>query len=125
MIIDTDVLIWHLRGNQNAQKIIAANIPFRISVISYLELIQGVSNKKDLRLLQKQILNWAAEILQINEKISTRAMFLVENFYLNHSMEYGDAIITTTAIENNDILLTGNDRHYNFIPDLKIIKFKK
>ena len=53
MIIDTDVLIWYLRGNKEAQKIINASIPFKISVITYLELIQGVYDKRELRVFQK------------------------------------------------------------------------
>ena len=28
LIIDTDVLIWHLRGNTHAQKVITENIPY-------------------------------------------------------------------------------------------------
>ena len=53
MIIDTDVLIWYLRGNKNAQKAINANIPFRISVINYMELLQGLRDKVEFHILQK------------------------------------------------------------------------
>ena len=50
MIIDTDVLIWFLRGNENAQRIIKANIPFKISVINYMELVQGMRSKHDIQI---------------------------------------------------------------------------
>jgi predicted nucleic acid-binding protein len=53
MLIDSDVLIWYLRGNKNAQNIIGSNIPFKISVINYMELLQGMSDKRELKLLQK------------------------------------------------------------------------
>jgi predicted nucleic acid-binding protein len=53
MLIDTDVLIWYLRGNENARNIIHNNIPFKISVINYLELIQGMRSKNELKVLQK------------------------------------------------------------------------
>jgi hypothetical protein len=46
MLIDTGVLIWYLRGNENARNIIHDNIPFKISVINYLELIQGMKNQE-------------------------------------------------------------------------------
>lgn len=39
LIIDTDVIIWNLRGNLNAKKIINKNIPFSISVVTYMELV--------------------------------------------------------------------------------------
>ena len=123
MIIDTDVLIWYLRGNINAQKIITQNIPFKISVINYLELIQGMRDKNELRSLQKQLKKWSTEIIQIDERISIYAMFLVENYYLSHSMETGDAIIAASAVENNEILLTANYKHYAYVPNLQVQKF--
>ena len=124
MIIDTDVLIWYLRGNKNAQKVITANIPFKISVINYMELLQGLRDKKEYRTLQKYLKNWSIEIIQINESISNRAMFYVEDYCLNHSMELGDAIIASTALEYREILLTANEKHYGFIPNIQISKFK-
>jgi len=124
VLIDTDVLIWYLRGNENARKIVNANIPFRISVVTYFELIQGMKNKEELKILQKFSKKWAIEIIQINENISSRAMFLVEDFCLSYSMEMGDALIAATTLEKQEMLLTANDKHYNFIPGIKIQKFK-
>ena len=124
MLIDTDVLIWYLRGNENAHKIISSNVPFSISVVSYIELMQGVRNKKELRVLQKQLKNWSTEVIQIHDNISTRAMFFIEDYYLSNSLEFSDAIIAATAIESRDILLTANDKHYSFIPNIRINKFR-
>ena len=117
-------MIWYLRGNKEAQKTINASIPFKISVITYLELIQGVRDKRELRVLQKYLREWSTEIIHINEATSTRAMFLVEDYYLSHSIETGDAIIAATVIENQEILLTANDKHYGFIPNIQIRKFR-
>jgi predicted nucleic acid-binding protein len=124
VIIDTDVLIWYLRGNKNAQKIIHKNIPFQISVISYMELVHGIKDKRELKILQKHLRNWSTEIIQINENISTRAMFLVEDYFLSHSLEFADAIIAATSLERQEILLTANFKHYHFIPLVQITKFK-
>jgi predicted nucleic acid-binding protein len=124
VVIDSDVLIWYLRGNKNAQKTIDKNIPFKISVINYMELIQGMKDKRELKLFQKYLKKWSVEIIQINENISTRAMFLVEDHYLSHALELGDAIIAATTLENQEILLTANDKHYKFIPNIQINKFK-
>lgn len=124
MIIDTDVLIWYLRGNERAQKALNSNIPFRISVINYLELLQGMKNKRELRILQKYLSQWSTEILQISESISSRAMFLMEDYCLSHSMELGDAIIAATALECREPLLTANEKHYGYIPNLQIEKFR-
>jgi predicted nucleic acid-binding protein len=124
MLIDSDVLIWYIRGNKNAQKAINSNIPFKISVITYMEVIQGMKDKKELKLFQKYLKKWSVSILQINDTISIRAMFLVENYFLSSSLELGDAIIASTALENQETVLTGNDKHYKFIPNIQIQKFK-
>jgi predicted nucleic acid-binding protein len=42
MIMDTDVLIWYMLGNENARKAIDNTGRFSISVITYMELIQGM-----------------------------------------------------------------------------------
>jgi predicted nucleic acid-binding protein len=124
MIIDTDVLIWYFKGNKNASNVIKRYTPFCISVITYMELIQGMRNKNELQMLKKNLNKWNVKILQINENISTRAMFLVENYYLSNSLELGDAIIGVTARENQETLLTANYKHYKIIQDLKIEIFK-
>jgi predicted nucleic acid-binding protein len=124
MLIDSDVLIWYIRGNKNAQKAINNNMPFKISVINYMEIIQGVKDKRELKSLQKYLKKWSVDIIQINENISTRAMFLVEDYFLSHSLGSGDAIIASTALESQETILTGNDKHYKFIPNIQIEKFR-
>ena len=74
--------------------------------------------------LQKQLKKWSVEIIQINKSISTHAMFLVENFFLSHSIESNDALIAATAMETGEILLTANDKHYGFIPNMQLQKFR-
>ena len=66
MILDTDVIIWYLRGDKNAFNLIEKNIGFYLSVISYMELIQGMRNKKELTLLKKKIRDWKVKILYID-----------------------------------------------------------
>jgi predicted nucleic acid-binding protein len=124
MLIDTDVLIWYLRGNKNAQNIVYENIPFKISVINYMELVQGMESKRELKLLQKYLRKRTVEIIQINETISTRAMFLVEDYFLSHSLELSDAIIAAASLERQEEILTANDKHYKFIPNIQITKFR-
>ena len=48
MVVDTDVLIWYMKGNQNAYKIIENLKHFSISVVTYMELVQGMRNKNEL-----------------------------------------------------------------------------
>jgi predicted nucleic acid-binding protein len=53
-----------------------------------------------------------------------RAMFLVEDYFLSHSLELADAIIVATSLEKQEILLTANDKYYKFIPNIQVKKFK-
>jgi hypothetical protein len=39
MVIDMDVLIWYMKGNQNAYKAIENSKHFFISVVTYMEFI--------------------------------------------------------------------------------------
>lgn len=124
MIVDTDVLIWYLRGNKKAfQKIEELNKVY-ISVVTYMELIQGMRNKNELKIFYKQFTRWNAKIAYINEEISVKAMFYVERHFLSHSLEIADALIAATAIVNASKLLTCNDIHYKVIKELEIIKFR-
>jgi predicted nucleic acid-binding protein len=123
LIIDTDVLIWHLRGNEKAKELIHKSIPFSISVVTYIEIIQGMRDKKEMSSLIKQLAKWNVDIIQINQDISTRAMIYVEQYHHSSAMELADALIAATCINNSEILITGNEKHYKYIPNIQIKKF--
>ena len=124
MLVDTDVLIWYLKGNENAYQIIENSSNFFISVVTYMELVQGMRNKKELNNLRKALHIWNAKILYISEEISAKAMFYVEQHFLSHSMQLADALIGATAIAYGRPVLTGNDKHYKVLKDLKIKRFR-
>lgn len=124
MIIDTDVLIWYMRGNVKAKTYIEKISGFYISVVTYMELVQGMRNKRELTLLRSALRKWNAKILFINEDISAKAMFLVEQHYLANSLVLADALIAATAIANGLKLLTGNVKHYKVIKNLELDTFK-
>jgi predicted nucleic acid-binding protein len=125
MIIDTDVLIWYLRGNEKAFNLIENLDGFSISVISYMELVQGMRNKKELNILRQALHAWNTNILYISEEISAKAMFAVEQYFLSHSMHLADALIGATAINYGIPLLSGNDKHYKIMKGLQLKVFRK
>ena len=124
MIIDTDVLIWDLRGNEAARTTIARHLPFCISVVTYMELLQGIRNKNELETLQRQLQRWSVSILQITPDISSRAMFYVEAYCLSHTMQLADALIAACAVEHGQTLLTANVRHYRHVTELRLAEFQ-
>ena len=124
LMIDSDVLIWYMRGNPKAYNVIERQNGFFISVVSYMELVQGMQNKRELMLLRKTIRNWNAKILYINEDISAKAMFFVEQHYLSNSIVIADALIGATAISNGLKLLTANIKHYKILKNIELETFK-
>jgi predicted nucleic acid-binding protein len=123
MLIDTDVLIWYMRGNEKAYQFVENSNNFFISVVTYMELVQGLRNKKELNHLRKALHGWNAQLLYVSEEISAKAVFYVEQHFLSHSMQLADALIGATAIAYGFPLLTGNDKHYKVMKDLEIKKF--
>jgi predicted nucleic acid-binding protein len=125
MIIDTDVLIWYLRGNEKAFQLIENLENLSISVITYIELVQGMRNKKELNNLRQALHAWNAKILYISEEISAKAMFAVEQHFLSHSLQLADALIGATAVVYGLPLLTGNDKHYKIMKEIQIKRFRQ
>ncbi len=115
MIVDTDVLIWLMRGNPRAKAALEREEDFALSVVTYAELLQGMRDKQELRLLRKAFHSWNARFLYINEEISTKAIFYVERHFLAGSLTFSDALIVSTANVQGETLLTANDRHYRII----------
>jgi hypothetical protein len=124
LILDTDVLIWYLRGNEKAKEVIEHAVPFKISAVTYMELLQGMKNKDEYRIFQKQLQRWNTEIVHIDREISSRAIFYIQEYSLSHSMMLGDALIAATIVQLGETLLTANDKHYKYIPNIEIKRFE-
>lgn len=123
-LVDTDVLIWYLRGNERAYQTIESLNGFSISVVTYIELVQGMRNKQELMTLRKALRRWNARVIYLSEEISVKAMFYVEQHFLSHALELADALIGASAISHGVPLLTGNEKHYRVLSDLELLKFE-
>lgn len=124
MIVDTDVLIWLMRGNPKAKIALEREESFALSVVTYAELLQGMRNKLELRLLRKAFHYWNVRFLYINEEISTKALFYIERHFLSGSLTFSDALIAATAIVRGETLFTANDRHYSMIKEVDVEVFR-
>ena len=124
MLVDTDVLIFNQRGNQNAADRLDSQQCFVLSAVTWMELVQGVRNKEELRALRQALRFWNADIQPINEPISARAQFWLESYALSHGLRMADALIAATAWYLACPLLTANGRHYRFIDELDVQIFR-
>ena len=124
MLIDTDVLIWNLRGNAKAAERLDQAGGFVLSAVSYMELIQGVRDKTELGVLRQALQYWGASVQPLDQEISARAIFLMETYALGHGLQMADALIGATGISLGTTLITANDKHYRMIDGLDIEVFR-
>ena len=124
MIVDTDVMVWFMRGNEKALDVINSLGSFSISIVSYIELVQGMRNKQELRELKLFLKEEQVRTLPISEAVSMRAVYYMEEFALSHKLVLADALIAATVSDRGDQLLTGNTKHYEFISDCPLAVFK-
>lgn len=123
MLVDTDVLIFAFRGNRNAINTLDNMHEKTISVITYMEILQGVFNKTEANKFLNYLKKYNYKILSLNEQIGEVASELVHDYILSHNMQMADALIASTAIFYNKKLLSANYKHFQFIPNLRLSKF--
>lgn len=122
-LLDTDILINHLRKFQKIEALIEElNLPenpklYNISVISKVEVLSGKSLgdpkiQKEAKLLLAQF-----KLVQMNSAVIELAGQLRRDYNLTIS----DAIIAATAISKDLILLSHNTKHFKMIDDLQSV----
>ena len=123
VLIDSDVLIWLIRGHVGAAQRLGQIDTWRISVVTYMELAQGCRDKAELTRLKKGLAARNTDVLQVTPAISERAAELVDSLALSHGMRLADALIAATAIEHGATLLTANMKHFGAVQNLVIEAF--
>lgn len=124
MIFDTDILIWVERGNAKAARLIEETEERKISILSYMELLQGAKSQKQIELIKNFVSEFNFEVLPLTENIGHRASIYIEEYGLVTGIRFGDAIVAASAVENNLVLATGNQKHFKQIRDLVLRAFK-
>ena len=124
MIFDTDIFIWVQRGNVKAARLMEAVEERSLSVQTYMELLQGVQNKKPRLQIKDFLMTFNFRVLPFTENIGHRACVYLEGYTLSNGIRAGDAIVAATAIENNLTLVSSNAKHFRPIKELKLKIFK-
>ena len=121
VLVDTSVLIDYLRGTENAsvgrfQKLLDALVPFGISPLTYLEVLQGAKTEKDYATVKSYLETHRFYGLR-DEKESYAAAARISfdcrknGITINSTV---DCLIAQTAIEN-DLSLLHNDVDFDRI----------
>lgn len=124
ILIDTDVIIWFMRGNPKAAALLDSLDEFSVSAVTYMELVQGMRNKRELQVLRQTLAQWRCPMLPIDAAVSDRAMIYVEQYFQRGALRLADALIGATAILHGLTLITANTRHYKILGELTIRQFR-
>ena len=124
MLFDTDILIWIQRGHRRAATLVEREHERCISVLTYMELLQGAKEKRQHEHTLDFLREYGFRILPLSENIGHRAAIYIEEYSMSHGLRAGDAMIAATATENGLTLCTSNVRHYRPIKELKLRVFK-
>jgi tRNA(fMet)-specific endonuclease VapC len=119
-LIDTTILIAHLRGFAPATTFLMQEEGVIISYVTLAELMQGTRNTGEIenikRLVEPFTVHWGSET------VNKRALELVEHYHLSHTAHVLDMLIAATALTANLPLITDNVKDFQFIPDLTVQK---
>ena len=69
MIFDTDVIIWVFRGHEGAAKFVESIDDRQISIVTYMEFIQGARNRQELKRIKDFLTDHAFQTLPLTKNI--------------------------------------------------------
>jgi len=129
-LIDTDIIIFALRGDKTvlAKFEENKNIPISISMITYAELVFGAKRSQNERTNMLKV-NRIREIYPVEElNIGIMELFAdikAKMYSKAKRIEDMDLFIAATAIYNDLTLVTNNTKHFKNIPLLKLENWKR
>ncbi|OGG03075.1 hypothetical protein A2W14_05210 [Candidatus Gottesmanbacteria bacterium RBG_16_37_8] len=124
-LLDTDVIINHIRGKKAIDKKVISE-GSTISIISYGELLYGAckskNKEKSLNLISSFLNDLSIKIINLDEKIMREyAEVKTALEKIGNRLDEFDLLIGITAKLNSLTLKTGNIKHYQRIPGLKVV----
>ena len=128
-LIDTDIIIFALRGDKTvlAKFKENKNIPISISMITYAELVFGAkrSGNEQKNMIKVNRIREIYPVEELNIGIMELFADIKANMYSKAMrIEDMDLFIAATAIYNDLTLVTNNTKHFKNIPLLKLENWK-
>ena len=124
ILIDTDVMIDYLRGNEKAVSFLRKHADhIALSSITVAELYAGVRNGAEEETLDALMALF--RIIPVTGQNAKLGGLLKRTFGRSHGVGLADAIIAATAQLENAELATLNTKHYPMLAGLKAAYSKK
>jgi len=129
-LIDTDIIIYSLKGHSIVQNnlITHKNVSKSISVITYGELISGAkkSKSREKNLATVYRVGELFPVIEITKGIvETFGEVKASMQKKGNTIEDFDLLIGSTALYLNYTLVTNNIKHFSMIPDLRVENWTK
>ena len=119
ILVDTDILIDGLNDIEEAKTFLREHREeIRLSPFTVFELLEGVRNKNELRLMKSKI---SYEILPMDQGIIESATEILESHFLRDGTGMVDALLAATAIRQGIALYSRNKKHYKGIQGLRLV----
>lgn len=129
-LIDTDILIYSLKGHETVNENLRLHIhdSIQISAVTLMELYYGAykSQKVESNLAKvKKIENGLAVISVDCESVEVFGLLKSGLEKSGRPLDDFDLILAATALSHNLILVTNNERHFGRIEGLNIDNWSK
>ncbi len=123
-LLDTDVLIYHIRGKEKIQTSVLQE-GVAISIITYAELLYGSEksqNPQKTRAAVEFVLQTLSiDVLPLEKDSVSRYAIIKSNLEkLGTPLDDFDLLIGATALRYGLTLITNNRKHFSRIPDLAL-----
>jgi len=129
-LIDTDILIYSLKGHEKVQNRFIENekIPKSISVMTYGELLyrakKSTNSEKNLAVVYR--IKELFPIIDVDKAVmETFSDLKVKMQKIGTVIDDMDLLIAATALTMNFILVTNNEKHFRKIAGLRLENWSK
>jgi predicted nucleic acid-binding protein len=121
--IDSDVLIWHLRGDRRAERLLRS-----LSSQSDIELWIGALQRAEVVFFMRPAEEPATlaflshfKTEPITQEVVDEAAALYRKWHSSHGVDINDAMLAATVKKTGGKIYTLNAKHYP-MPDLVVLK---
>ena len=124
VLVDSDILIDVSRGISATTGLLSTTTQtarILISAVVQMELLVGCRNQSERQITERFLSRF--EVVDINESISKRAVYLLTTYNFSHGLLIPDALIAATALVIDVPLLSKNQRDYRVIENLNLLPF--
>ena len=120
-VLDSDILIEHLRGREEAKSYLAQlsqEGELLVSVMTVAELVAGIRHSREEKGVDALLR--LVRAVPIDESIARRGGNLRRQYHQSHGTGLVDALIAATAEQTDAPLVSFNRRHFPMIANFQL-----